>query len=231
MAEPDEKARAEPEIGKLARVSDKRHRRLIAVMEVVMLIGLAGAVYERQWFNAFLILCIILLTALPALLARKFAVRLPSEFHLLAVVFIFSALFLGDIRGYYDRFWWWDVLLHTSSGVLVGIAGFLLVFVLNRHEEITVHLKPGFVALFSFALAMTVGTVWEIFEFGMDNFFGLNMQRTGLVDTMWDLIVDAVGALVIALLGYFYIRSEHEYFLELWIRRFIVANPRLFGRQ
>jgi hypothetical protein len=168
---------------------------------------------------------------LPAILSRRLAVRLPAEFALFAVVFIFAALFLGEIRGYYARFWWWDVVLHTSSGFLVGVAGFLLVYVLNQHERIELHMKPGFVALFSFAFAMAVGAVWEVFEFGMDSVFGLNMQKTGLVDTMWDLIVDAIGALTIASLGYAYMKSGREYFVDRWIDRFIETNPRLFRKR
>jgi hypothetical protein len=92
-------------------------------------------------------------------------------------------------------------------------------------------MKPGFVALFSFAFAVAVGSIWEIFEFTMDSFLGLNMQKSGLVDTMWDLIVDALGALVIAVLGYFYTKSGTEYFVEKWIDKFIEANPRIFRRE
>jgi hypothetical protein len=85
------------------------------------------------------------------------------------------------------------------------------------------------VALFAFLFAFSLGAVWEIVEFGVDQGFGTNMQKSGLVDTMWDLIVDAVGALVIALLGYLHIkRAVNDSFLERWIARFISANPRLF---
>jgi hypothetical protein len=90
-------------------------------------------------------------------------------------------------------------------------------------------MKPGFVALFAFMFAVGLGALWEIFEFGMDSLFGLNMQKSGLVDTMWDLIVDVAGALVISILGYGYlVRSENDSFLERWIARFIRANRRFF---
>ena len=49
-------------------------------------------------------------------------------------------------------------------------------------------------ALFSFCFAITMGTIWEIYEFGLDQVFGLYMQRSGIVDTMTDLMVDTVGA-------------------------------------
>jgi len=106
------------------------------------------------------------------------------------------------------------------------------VHVLNEKEEIELHMRPAFVAFFAFIFAVGMGAMWEIFEFGMDQFFGLNMQKTGLVDTMWDLIVDTIGGGVIALLGYGYLMTAgNESFLEKWIDDFIAANPRLFGRE
>ena len=95
--------------------------------------------------------------------------------------------------------------------------------------ELDVHMKPRFVALFAFMFAMGMGAVWEIFEFGMDQLFGLNMQKSGLVDTMWDLIVDGAGALTISLLGWSYLRAVgSDSFLERWIDAFIETNPQMF---
>ncbi|MFW6189174.1 MAG: hypothetical protein ACOC7T_01975 [Planctomycetota bacterium] len=205
------------------------HRRLIGAVLLIMLFAVPLAAYEGQWMTAFLILCIAALSYFPPRVGKRLGVRIPVEFELLAVLFIFAALFLGDIHGYYERFWWWDAMLHTGSGFLLGVTGFLLVYVLNRHESIELHMTPLFVALFAFAFALAMGAVWEIFEFGMDQVFGLNMQRTGLVDTMWDLIVDAVGALMVAATGYAYMGSDREHFLERWISRFIQENPRWFG--
>lgn len=92
-------------------------------------------------------------------------------------------------------------------------------------------MRPRFVALFAFMFAVGMGALWEIFEFAMDQLFGMNMQKSGLIDTMWDLIVDTAGALVIALLGWVYLRtSGSDSFLERWIVGFIDANPRLFDR-
>lgn len=206
------------------------HAWLTAVLQLIMVVGLSVAIYERQWFNAFLVGIIICVTLLPAVVGRRFGVRIPSELELLAILFVFASLFLGEIRGYYARFWWWDVVLHTGSGLLLGIVGFLLVYVMNQHERIELHMKPGFVALFSFAFAVAVGAVWEIFEYAMDTLFGLNMQKSGLVDTMWDLIVDTAGALVIAILGYAYMKAGTQSFIEKWIDKFVDANPRLFRR-
>ena len=206
------------------------HYKLTCVLQGLMVLSIPVAIYEQQWMTVFLVSCILGLTLLPSLIVRRFAVWVPAELELLAVLFIFSSLFLFNIHGYYDRFWWWDVVMHTSSGFLLGIAGFLLVYVLNRRQDVEIYMTPAFVALFSFAFALAVGAVWEIFEFGMDSIFGMNLQRTGLQDTMWDLIVDGFGALIISLMGYVYTRKGTEYFVERWINRFIEKNPEMFNR-
>jgi len=196
------------------------------------LLGASLALVQGQWQASGMTLGVVVVTFLPVMLGRRFQVQIPPEFESLAVVFIFASLFLGEVRGYYLRFWWWDVLLHTGSGFLMGILAFLLVHVLNEKKEIGLHLTPRFVALFAFMFALGMGALWEILEFGVDAVFGLNMQKSGLVDTMWDLIVDTVGALVISILGWIYLRrAGSDSFLEEWIANFIESNPRMFGRQ
>ncbi len=200
-------------------------------LQIILAAGLVLSAVQQQWMNMFLTASVIVLTALPALMERQFKVTIPPEFELLAILFIFASLFLGEVRGYYLRFWWWDALLHTGSGLLLGLVAFLLVYVLNQIERIDLHLKPGFVALFSFAFAMAVGAVWEIFEFAVDSFFGLNMQKSGLNDTMWDLIVDAFGALVFAVTGYLYMRRGWGSPIFRSVEAFVRANPTMFERR
>ncbi len=213
------------------------HRWLIRAMQLVMAASLGLALLERQWLTAFVVAGIFVLMSLPAVLGRRFTLHVPAEFELLALVFVFAALFLGEVRGYYERFWWWDITLHTTSGLLLGILGFLLIYVLNEDDRVDLHLRPRFVALFAFLFAVAVGAIWEIFEFTMDQLFGLNMQKpmlgdpSGKTDTMWDLVVDTLGAAVISGLGWWYLRHQRTSFIESWIRRFIAQNPRLFRRR
>jgi len=194
---------------------------------VVMLI-------EAQWMNAFLVLMILGLMAAPQLLGERLGVRLPAEFQIAALMFVFAALFLGEVRSYYERIWWWDIALHTTSGFLLGILGFLLIYVLNESRNIELHMRHRFIALFAFLFALATGALWEVFEFGMDRFFGTTMQKpmlgdpSGLTDTMWDLVVDTIGALAISSLGWWYMKRNVRSFIEVWIRRFIERNPRLF---
>lgn len=213
------------------------HRRLTLFLQAILVAGLVAAIWERQWLTALTTAGVIATTLFPLILGRRWRVFVPPEFEVLAVVFLFASLFLGEVRGYYLRFWWWDIALHTASGFLLGILGFLLVHVLNETDDLDVHMRPRFVALFAFMFAVGLGALWEIFEFSMDQFFGMDMQKemlgdpSGLTDTMWDLIVDTVGAAVISILGFGYLRTQgNQSFLEQWIDRFIEANPKLFGR-
>lgn len=213
------------------------HQRITLILQIVMLAELAFAIWEQQWLIAVMTVFILLLTLAPLVMVKRFEVFIPAEFKLMATLFIFASLFLGEIHGYYTRFWWWDVMLHAASGFLLGIVGFLLVYVLNEKKSIRFHMTAGFVALFAFTFAVAMGALWEIFEFSMDQVFGTNMQKpmladpSGLTDTMWDLIVDTVGAAVIAVLGYGYLKvAAGKSFLEQWIAAFLEANPRLFRR-
>lgn len=198
-------------------------------LQTILVAGLVLSAVQQQWMNVVLTATVIALTVLPAAMERQLKVSIPPEFELLAILFVFASIFLGEVRGYYVRFWWWDALLHTGSGLMLGLVAFLLVYVLNQNDRIDLHLKPGFVALFSFAFAMAVGSVWEIFEYAMDVHFGLNMQKSGLRDTMWDLIVDAVGALIFAITGYLYMRRGWRSPIFRSVERFVRANPNMFG--
>ncbi|WP_404363599.1 hypothetical protein [Marinobacter sp.] len=213
------------------------HQKITLSLQLILLAEAGFAVWSQQWLTAFLSVAIILATLLPLVIERRFRIYIPPQFQLLAIVFVFAALFLGEIHGYYTRFWWWDIALHTTSGFLLGIVGFLLVHVLNETENLDIHMKPGFVAFFAFLFALGFGALWEIFEFAMDSLAGMNMQKamlgdpSGLTDTMWDLIVDALGALVISVLGFRYLKQGHrQSFLERWIRIFVEHNPRFFVR-
>jgi uncharacterized membrane protein YjdF len=139
------------------------------------------------------------------------------------------------VRDYYQRYWWWDLTLHTTSGLILGMLGFMIVYVLNENRHVDVHMRPAFVALFAFFFAIAIGALWEIFEFGMDRYFGTDMQPatpgdpSGLSDTIHDLIVDTVGAFLVSLFGWRYLARARTSHVDNWARRFIDRNPRLFG--
>ncbi len=216
-------------------ISWQVHRTITVILKISLLLGAGLLVWQGRYQAAVETVLIIIITFLPFILGRRFQVKIPPEFDCLAVVFVYASLFLGEVHGFYARFWWWDVVLHTGSGFLLGVLGFLLVYALNEKKEIELDMKPKFVALFAFVFALGMGAIWEIFEFAMDQLLGLNMQKpmfndpSGLTDTMWDLIVDGIGAAVIAFLGWGYLQTKgSESFLESWIDDFIEKNPHLF---
>ena len=151
---------------------------------------------------------------LPTLATRRLQVSVPTGMQVSYFVFLFAAIYLGEVRSFYYRFPFWDSLLHFFSGAMLGVLGFHLVRVLNDAEKRRIVLGPGFVAFFAFCFAVTCGAVWEIYEFSLDGLLGTNMQKTttatgqvlvgrdALADTMTDLILDAAAALAVTLAGY-----------------------------
>lgn len=151
----------------------------------------------------FITVAALALTVLPGLLASRVGLRLPPSFLAATALFVLATLYLGEVQDFYDRFWWWDLALHFGSAMGFGILGFLLVFMLFQGDRYAA--PPWALGALSFCLAMTVGVVWEMFEYAMDTFFGFNMMKSGLPDTMGDLIVDAIGGALAALAGVIYL--------------------------
>lgn len=119
-------------------------------------------------------------------------------------------------------------MLHTFSGIILSFVGFILIYFLNRDENIDILLNPLFIAIFSFTFAVSIGVVWEIFEFSMDSLFGSNMQKSGLVDTMWDLIADCIGGSIAAYCGYNYLKKELPSYFEKAARKILKNNSQFF---
>ena len=189
--------------------SESRINRIELVVAVVLQISIAlisiGAMIEGMWLVAFSGTAILLLTFAPAMIERRLRVPLPVEFTLLTCIILFASFVLGEVRDFYELIWWWDLALHGLSAMLMGFIGFLAVYVFHMTHRLKI--KPLHVAAFTFGFAVTIGTLWEIFEFLMDWYVGTNMQKSGLVDTMTDLIINAFGALVAATTGFLYVRN------------------------
>lgn len=217
-------------------VVNRWHAILTRILFVVMTVEWGILVYQQRWLSLFLVSLIILTLFAPVVFRNRLSIELPAEFHLTAVLFIFASFYLGEVQDFYHRIWWWDMALHVSAGFLMGIVGFLLVYILNESERVELQMSTGFIALFAFTFAITIGTVWEIFEFLMDQIAGTNMQKemlgdpSGLTDTMWDIIVNSFGALFISSIGYLYLKGKKGFFLRNLIRKFIGKNPRLFKK-
>ena len=212
---------------------ERVYRLMTLVIQIVLLAGVVGFVLLRDWPNAILTTLVIVLTLIPQLLRRWVKVDVPPEFQLVAAVFVFCAIFLGTSLGFYGRFLWWDTALHTTSGCLLGMVGFISVFLINGTDHRPEGMRVSLVAVFGFMFAVTLGVFWEIYEFVADNLIpGLNMQvvETGTTDTMIDMIVNTIGAAVIAVLGYAYCRTGRQSFIVDGVTKFVSRNPKLFNR-
>lgn len=185
------------------------------------------AIYARHWSSAFVSITALLLTILPVAFSNRMTIRLPLSFLAAISLFVFGTLFLGEVANFYERFWWWDVLLHGASAIGFGAVGFLFVFYLFEGDRYAA--PPWALSLFAFCFALAVGALWEIFEFGMDQLFGMNMQKSGLVDTMTDLIVDSGGALIGALSGFFWLKGR-QVGVGGMIEEFIQLNRSFFQK-
>lgn len=148
------------------------------------------------------------------------------------IAFVLASLVAGEFLNAYERFWWWDDLLHTLSGVIIGFIGFLMVYFFNAKYHMTI--SPVFVAVFAFAFAMSIAVIWEVIEFSVDLTFGTPMQRwnlpkdamligkpyqgVGLRDTMSDLIVCGFGSLLSAIVSYFAFKHKKRTSLSVMRR-------------
>ncbi|WP_374641420.1 hypothetical protein [Tabrizicola sp.] len=164
------------------------------------------ALVRGTWLAVFVALSALVLTTLPQLLANRVRLFLPNSFLAAIALFVLATIYLGEMRDFYNRLWWWDLVLHGTSAIGFGILGFLLILMLFEGDRYAA--PPWAIGVLSFCAAMTVGALWEIFEYAMDQLFGLNMQKSGLDDTMSDLVVDAVGAGLAALAGAAYLKGR-----------------------
>ena len=181
-----------------------------------------------RWSLAFVSLATFLLAILPALLAHRYSITLPVPFLFATTLFVFASVFLGEAFGFYESVWWWDLALHGSSAIGFGLIGFLFIFMIFEGDKFAA--PPIAICFLSFCLAMTVGSLWELFEYAMDRGFGLNMQKSGLDDTMGDLIVNSIGAGIAATSGYSYLKGREKRFFAPFVSLFIDANRRLYQR-
>ena len=234
----------------------RRHPAVFAVYLVLRLIVIAvlvSSILRGEYESAFICLLVLILFILPFFIQQNFGIQLPTTLEIIILLFIFAAEILGELEGYFITYPNWDTMLHTTTGFLCAATGFALIDILNRNSRIKFHLSPIYVALAAFCFSMTVGVLWEFFEFGMDRLFHLDMQKDtvvqsitsvmldptnmnipvtigditsvavngqelgfggyldiGLYDTMEDLFVNFIGALVFSFIGYFYIKRRGE---------------------
>ena len=221
------------------------------ILRLIVLATLVSSVIRGEYESAFICLLVLALFMLPFFIQQNFGIELPSTLEIIILLFIFAAEILGELECYFITYPHWDSMLHTTTGFLCAATGFALIDILNRNSRIKFELSPIYVALAAFCFSMTVGVLWEFFEFGMDRLFHMDMQKDtvvqsitsvmldptnrnipvtidgihsvavngqelgfdgyldiGLYDTMEDLFVNFIGAVVFSTIGYFYIKRR-----------------------
>ena len=250
------KKRATPKktLAETAVEQRRRVRRLTirGVLSFLIVLAMVRAAFMHRYENIFVCVLSLALFCVPMLIERSLAIDIPPLMEGIIYCFIYAAEILGEINSFYTLIPGWDTMLHTMNGFLVAAVGFSLVDLFNRSERFSVKLSPLFLAIVAFCFSMTVGVLWEFFEFSMDQFFGTDMQKDflvttinsvtlnpdglnnvvhlpveslvvngqdwmefpggyidiGLIDTMKDLMVNFVGAVVFSVIGFFYVKSR-----------------------
>jgi len=200
---------------------------ILAIWAALFVAGMVALGFAR-WALAFVSFATLGLSLLPPLLAARWSLTLPLPFLVATTLFFFASLFLGEAFDFYERLWWWDLALHGSAAVGFGLTGFLLVFMLFEGDRFAA--PPSAIAAITFCVAMMFGAMWEILEYGMDVTFGLNMQKSGLDDTMGDLIVNAIGGLLASVTGYFYLVNNSAGWLGRRLSQFIKINAKFYSK-
>lgn len=215
----------------------------LVLSSLYAIVGIASApgkpvttiAYEKTKSDYVLMLvqCVlgIIVMFLPSMLERRLRIAIPGFMYAIFIIFLYAAIYLGEIRNFYYRIPHWDLILHGFSGLMLGALSFSVVVLLNDTEKVKVSLSPAFVAVFAFCFAVAMGVLWEFYEFAVDGLLGLNMQkfaledgqelvgRAALVNTMGDLIVDAVGAMIMSAVGYVSVKHRKGWVARLLVRR------------
>lgn len=159
---------------------------LRAMVVIVMILQF----FNRNYENVFFCLLTLFLLVIPSFIQVEFRIEIPTTLEIIILLFIFAAEILGEIHAFYVKIPLWDTLLHTMNGFLAAAIGFSLVDILNRNKRLEFHLSPLFMVLVAFCFSMTIGMVWEFFEFFMDSFFNMDMQKDTVIHAIHSVMLD-----------------------------------------
>lgn len=160
------------------------------ILRALVFLSMTRAFFRQDYQSVFLCALSLFLMLLPSILSHKLAVELPGTLEIFVLLFIFAAEILGEINSFYVRVPHWDTMLHTINGFLCAAVGFALVDLLNRNERFSFQLSPLFLAVVAFCFSMTVGVLWEFFEFFADRLLGLDMQKDTILQSIGSVALD-----------------------------------------
>lgn len=159
-------------------------------LRVIVTACLVLAILNGDVESAFICLLVLVLFLVPAFIQENFDIRFPDTLEIIILLFVFAAEILGELSSFYVHFRHWDTIMHTTWGFLCAAVGFSLVEILNREQRIRFELSPAFLALVAFCFSMTIGVLWEFFEFGMDWLFHMDMQKDTVIHSFASTLLD-----------------------------------------
>lgn len=204
------------------------NRRFLTAFAIGMIAMAGVSMWLERWELAFVSLATMILSQVPAIVANRLEIALPVPFLVATGAFIFASIFMGEAFDFYELVWWWDLALHGSSAIGFGLIGFLFVFMLFEGDRYAA--PPWALGLIAFCVAVTVGALWELFEYSMDILFGTNMLKSGLDDVMGDMITNVIGALIGGFSGTAYLIGSRSVFSVRLIEQFVSLNRRFFTK-
>lgn len=173
----------------------KQHKEITVrvILTILVVLCCVRQFMNGAFENVFTCILCLLLFSIPNFISKRFSIQLPVFLQVVIMMFIFSAEILGEVNAYYVRIPIWDTMLHTANGFLMAAIGFSLVDIFNRSERFLVKLSPVFVAIVAFCFSMTIGVLWEFFEFGMDMLFHTDMQKDFFVSAIHSVALNPDG--------------------------------------
>lgn len=163
------------------------------ILRILVIVMMILQLMNQNYENVFLCVLTLVLLVGPSFIQVTFRVELPTLLEIIILIFIFAAEILGEISEFYLMFPFWDTVLHTLNGFLMAAIGFSMVDLLNRSENVKFDLSPLFLAIVAFCFSMTIGVLWEFFEFGMDQIAGYDMQKDTVVHMIRSVTLDPEG--------------------------------------
>jgi len=161
------------------------------LLRALVIVSLVLQIFNRNYENVFLCSLTLIFFTIPMFLEQKLRIEIPDVLEILIYLFIYAAAILGEMNSFYVRFPFWDTMLHTINGFLAAAIGLSLVGLLNQSEKILFKLSPFFLAITAFCFSMTIGVLWEFFEFFMDQVFHTDMQKDFVVNNIYTVALDA----------------------------------------
>ncbi|MEE3493102.1 hypothetical protein [Ruminococcus sp.] len=156
---------------------------IFTILRVLIVVIMVRSIFIGNYEGVFTCVLTLLLLLIPSFLKGALRISIPPLFESIIYLFIFSANILGELARFYAHIPIWDTMLHTLNGFLFAAVGYSTVDLLNRSSK-KIKLSPLYLTLVAFCVSMTIGVLWEFFECGMDLFFGTDMQKDFLVDTI-----------------------------------------------